>query len=88
MVKRSMHGKISSNFKLYTRPNHCIITKNTTSVNKRLKSSPMVSDSGKKKAGISRDFNRPDELTMLPTDWPVTLEKKNQSTNPEVTNRT
>lgn len=83
-----MHGKINSNFRSYTKPNQFIIIKKTTSVSNKLNNSPMVSDKGKKNAGILSDFNKPAELTMLPTVWPVTLEKKNHNIKPEVTNKT
>ena len=46
-ANKKMHGKISSNFRPYTRPNHFIIIKNTTRVSSRLNNSPMVSDNGK-----------------------------------------
>lgn len=42
------HGKIKSNFRLYTMPNQYIITKKTIRVRSRLNSSPIVSDKGKK----------------------------------------
>jgi hypothetical protein len=87
-ANKIMHGKISNNCRLYTSPAQYIMTKNTTKVISKLKSSPIVSDNGKNSGGMLSDFRRPAEPTMLPTDCPVTFEKKNQSINPDVTNRT
>jgi len=47
IANKKMHGKISSSFRLYTRPNKFIIIKNTTRVSNRLNNSPIVSDKGK-----------------------------------------
>ena len=65
-------------------PNQYITTKNMTKVRVRLNNSLMVSDSGKKITGTLIDFMIPEELIILPTDWLIMLEKKNQNTRPEV----
>ena len=54
----------------------------------KLNNSLNISESGKRKDGIFNDFNNPAELTMLPMDCPVTFEKKNQRTSPDVVYKT
>ena len=87
MANSITHGKMSNNTGLYTMPHQYIMTKKTKMVSSRLNSSLIVSDSGKKYAGMLSALSSPADPTILPTDWPVTFEKKNQSISPEVTNR-
>jgi len=61
------------------------ITK-TTNVSIRLNNSLSISDRGKNNEGIFKDLISPEEPTIFPTLWLVTLEKKNHNIRPEVAN--
>jgi hypothetical protein len=56
----------------------------TTNVSTKLNSSLMISDNGKNTTGTFSALMIPAELIILPIDWLVTLEKKNQKISPEV----
>jgi len=84
VANKRTHGMISNNLKEYTMPNQCMIIRKTNMVMNRLNSSLSISERGKNKEGIFIDLRSPAEPTIFPTDCPVTFEKKNQSTRPEV----
>ena len=65
-------------------PNQYIIIRKTIRVSTKLNNSPIISDKGNCIAGILSDFINPAEPIMLPIDWFVTLEKKNQKIRPDV----
>ena len=78
-LNNNTHGNINISLKLYVIPNQCITTRNTKIVRIKLNNSLNISDNGKNKTGIFNDLINPAELIILPTDWLVTFEKKNQN---------
>lgn len=53
-------------------------------VRRKLNNSLMISEIGNRRTGILSDFISPEDPMILPMDWLVMLEKKNQKISPEL----